>query len=93
MLGWIDPGSGRFGGRLWGFIDEAGAVLAERAVERVLACGMDGIGLTEVDLVGGHQPNAAVVVLIVPIEEAAAECPGILDAPEGWGTGVGISGS
>jgi hypothetical protein len=39
-----------------------------------LAGGMDGIGLAKMHLVGCHQPNAAVVVvLVVPIEEAAAE--------------------
>jgi hypothetical protein len=42
---------------------------------------MNGIGLAVVHLIRGHQTDPDVVmVLIVPVEEAAAEAFGILDA-------------
>jgi hypothetical protein len=45
--------------------------------------GVDLVGLTVVHLVGRHQADAGmVVVLIVPIEEAAAERLGVLDTAE-----------
>jgi hypothetical protein len=48
-----------------------------------LASGVDCVSLTVMHLVGGHQANAGmVVILIVPIEEAAAERLGILNAAE-----------
>jgi len=44
---------------------------------------MNGIGLTVVDLVRCHQADPGMVMLlIVPIEEPAAEAFGILDAAE-----------
>ena len=44
---------------------------------------MDGIGLAEMHLVGCHQPNTGVVVvLVVSIKEAAAEGFGVFDVPE-----------
>jgi len=47
---------------------------------------MDGVGLTEVDLVGCYQANACVmVVLIIPSEEAAAERAGFVDGFEPFG--------
>jgi len=47
---------------------------------------MDGLGLTEVDLVGCHQANACVMmVLIIPGEETAAERAGIIDGVEPFG--------
>ena len=90
----VDPGCGGFGWWVWRFIYEAVAVLRERTVERVLAGRMDGISLTEVHLVGCHQPDAAVVViLVVPIEEAAAEGSGVFDATEGlWEPGLVFQG-
>jgi hypothetical protein len=49
----------------------------------VLACGVDGIDLTVMDLVWGHKADAGVVVvLVVPAEETAAETSGVLDAAE-----------
>ena len=63
--------------------DEALGGFAEGAIERDLTSGMDLVGLTIVHLVGRHQADAGVVmVLIVPIEEAAAERFGVLDATE-----------
>ena len=94
LLRRVDPGCGGFGWRVWRFIYEAVAVLRERTVERVLAGRMDGISLTEVHLVGCHQPDAAVVViLVVPIEESAAEGSGVFDATEGlWEPGLVFQG-
>ena len=44
---------------------------------------MDGVGLTVMHLIGRHQTDAGMVMLlIVPIEEPAAERFGILDAAE-----------
>ena len=52
----------------------------------MLASGVDGIDLTVMDLVWGHKADAGVmVVLIVPVEEAAAEASGVLDAAEAFG--------
>jgi hypothetical protein len=52
-------------------------------IECVLACGVNGIGLTVVNLVRCHQADPGMVMLlIVPIEEPAAEAFGILDAAE-----------
>jgi hypothetical protein len=47
---------------------------------------MDDAGLAEMHLVGRHQSDADVmVILVVPSEEAAAEGLGILDAAEALG--------
>ena len=47
---------------------------------------MDGVGLTEVDLVGCHQANACVMmVFIVPGCEPSAEGASILDGFEAFG--------
>ena len=59
---------------------------AEGLIERALPSGMDGIGLAVVDLVGRHETDPGmVVVLIVPGEEAAAEVLGVLNAAEALG--------
>src|SRR3954463_7404513 len=68
--GWIDPCGGWLGGRLWWLVDEALWVVAASPVEGVLARGVDGIDLTVMDLVRGHEADAGVmVVLVVPVEE------------------------
>ena len=55
----------------------------ESAIEGFLAGCVDLVGLTVVDLVWRHQADASmVVILIIPIEEAAAEGLRILDAAE-----------
>jgi len=47
---------------------------------------MDGVGLTEVDLVGCHQANACVMmVFIMPGEEASADGAGLVDGFEPFG--------
>ena len=58
----------------------------ERVIEGVLSCGVNGVGLSIMDLVWGHQADPGVMmVLVVPVEEAAAEAFGILDAAEALG--------
>ena len=55
----------------------------ERQCEGLLAGGVNGIGLTVMHLVRGHEADAGVVVIpVIPIEEPAAEAPGVLDAAE-----------
>jgi hypothetical protein len=47
---------------------------------------MDGFGLTVMHLVGRHQSDADVmVILIIPGEEVTTEGPGILDTAEAFG--------
>ena len=66
--------------------DEALRVFPKGVVKGVLARIMDGIGLTVMHLVWGHEADAGVVVvLVVPGEEAAAEGLCVLDAAEALG--------
>jgi len=62
---------------MWRFgwlADEALGRAEERSIECFLACNIDCLGLSEVDLVGGHQPDAGVMMLfVVPGKEPAAE--------------------
>jgi hypothetical protein len=84
--GRIDPCGGWFVGRCRRFSDEAFGVFTERQVESDLASGVHGIGLAVVHLVRGHETDPGVVmVLVVPIEELAAEASGIFDAAEMFG--------
>ena len=47
---------------------------------------MDGVGLAAMDLIGGHQADAGMVVIaVVPVEEAAAENLGLFDVIEAPG--------
>ena len=72
--------------RFWRFFDEALRVGAEGAIEGFLAGRMDRIGLAVMDLIGRHQADAGMMmVLVVPIEKAAAERLGVLDAAEALG--------
>ena len=80
---WINPSRDRLCRRFGLLSDEAFGVSAEGAVKGDLAGGVDLVGLTVVHLVGRHQADAGMVmVLIVPIEEAATERLGVLDAAE-----------
>ena len=83
-MGWrVDPGGGWFEWRFWRLSDEAFWVRLKGHVESFLAGCVDLVGLTVVDLVWRHQADASmVVILIIPIEEAAAEGLRILDAAE-----------
>ena len=78
---WIDPSGGWLGGWFWSLVDEALRGIAAGPIEGLLARGVNGISLAVVDLVRGHEANPSVmVVLVVPVEEWAAEGLGILDA-------------
>jgi len=82
----VDPCGGWFVGRRGRFVDEALGGFPEGDVKNCLTCGVDGIGLAVMHLVRCHQADACVVmVLVVPVEEAAAEAPGVLDAAEALG--------
>ena len=60
--------------------------MAESVVEGDLACGVDLIGLAVMDLVWCHETDSGmVVVVIIPVEEAAAEGFGVFDAAEAFG--------
>ncbi len=55
-------------------IDEAVWVGAEGLVEGLLAGGVDVVGLSVVNLIGGHEADAEMmIVLVVPIEEGSAK--------------------
>ena len=83
-MGWrVDPSGGWFEWRFWRLSDEAFWVRLKGRVESFLAGCVDLVGLTVVDLVWRHQADASmVVILIIPIEEAAAEGLRIFDAAE-----------
>lgn len=86
FLGWVDPGSGWHGGWFGHFADEAFRVCLVGAGEDLLSGGVDGVCLAVMDLIGCHQANAGMmVVLIVPGEEVAAEGFGVLDTAEALG--------
>jgi hypothetical protein len=52
----------------------------------MLTCGVNGIGLAEMHLVWSHEADTGVVmVLVVPVEETAAEAFGVLNAAEPLG--------
>ena len=64
-------------------VDKPLGCVEERGVERGLAGGVDCICLSEVDLVGGHQADACVMmVFVIRGEEAAADRAGLVDRPE-----------
>jgi hypothetical protein len=55
-------------------------------IENLLSSGMNRVDLAVMHLVRGHETDPGVVmVLVVPIEELAAETSGILDATEAFG--------
>jgi hypothetical protein len=83
-----------FCGRFGLLSDEAFRVSVEGAIEGVLAGGVDCISLTVMHLIRRHQADASVVMLlIVPVGEAAAERLGILDTAEAlWELGLVFHG-
>ena len=82
----VDPGCRGFRRRFWRAADEALRVCLVGLYQDLLAGGMDDVSLAVMHLVGRHQSNTdVVVILVVPGEEAAAEGPGILDAAEALG--------
>ena len=67
----------------WRLFNEAFWIGLEGAVEGFLAGCVDLVGLTVVDLVRRHQADTSMVmILIIPIKEAAAERLCVLDAAE-----------
>ena|GEM_PF-2614728 len=87
LLSWrVDPDGGWFWRWPWRLIDEAIGVGAEGVIEGFLAGGVDLVGLAVVDLVGRHQADAQVMmVLVVPVEEGSAKGLGVLDRAEALG--------
>jgi hypothetical protein len=58
-------------------------MLGERAVERDLPGRVNSVHLSEMHLIRRHQADPGmVVILVVPIEEPAAETPGVLNVLE-----------
>ena len=84
LLRWrVDPDSGWHLRWLGGLVDKADWVGAEGVIEGLLAGGIDQFGLAVMDLIGCHQANTQMVmVLVVPVEEGPAEAPGVFDATE-----------
>lgn len=78
----VDPDRSR---DLWRFGAHADKPLRgaeKRGVKRVLAGGVDCVGRPKVDLVGRHQADTCVMmVFVIPGEEAAAKCAGLVDRP------------
>lgn len=68
------------------FTHETLWVLAEGVVESGLAGGVNGVGLSVMNLVGRHQADSAVMmVAVVPVEETAAKILGLFDGLEAFG--------
>ena len=83
LLGRVDPDSSRDLGWFGVLADKPLGCVEERGVERGLARGVDCVGLSEVDLVGCHQADACMwMVLVIPSEEATAERAGLFDGLE-----------
>jgi len=86
FLGRVDPDRSRDLRRFGVLADEPLRCAEKRSVERGLAGGVDCIGLPEVELVGGHQADACVMMVArLPGEEATAERAGLNDGPEPFG--------
>ena len=78
---WIDPSGDWLGRWFWWLVDEALWVVAAGLIEGLLARGVDGLDLAVMHLVRGHEADPGVMmILVVPVEELAAEGLGILDA-------------
>ena len=83
--GLIQAAVGLSGG-VGGLLTKRSGLFAERLIERDLPGGVNGVDLAVMHLVRGHQADPGMVmVLVVPIEEAAAEASGVLDAAEALG--------
>ena len=86
LVWWINPDGGRDLRWFWRLADEALWRAEEFGIQGFLACGVDTVGLPEVDLVGGHQADTSVMmVFVVPCEEPAAEGAGLVDGFEAPG--------
>ena len=79
----VDPGGGGFGEGHGCLVHEPRGVLRERAVKCDPPGRVNSIHLPEMHLIRRHQTDPGmVVILVVPIEESAAEVPGVLNARE-----------
>ena len=86
LLWWVDPDSFRDLWRFRALADEPLGGAWERGIKRCLTGGMDGFGLPEVDMIGRHQPDACVMMLLIILgEETAAERAGIIDGFKPFG--------
>src|SRR6202051_596113 len=84
--GRVDPCCGWLSGRNGRLVHEASGVFTKRLIEGDLAGGVNGVGLTVVDLVRRHQADPGMVmVLVVPVKEASAESFSVLDAAKAFG--------
>ena len=82
----IDPHRGRWRGRKWLASLETRGVCEEGSIQGVPALGEDGRDLAPMDLGGRAEADAAVVVLlVVPVEEAAQEAQAVLVRAEAIG--------
>ncbi len=85
-VGGIDPDGGRFGWRHGRVFHEPLGCMTERLIECGLPGGMHRVGLAIVDLVGCHQSETdMVMIVIVPAEEATAELLRVFAASEAAG--------
>ena len=86
VLGWVDPNCDGNFWRLWRLAREPLGRAEKRGVEGCLAGDIDVVRLPEVDLIGGHQADSGVVVvLVIPGEETAAEDAGRVDGLKPFG--------
>ena len=77
-LWWIDPDRSRDLRWFWWFAHEALGCADECGFESCLACSIDRLGLSEVDLIGGHESDARVMMFfVIPRKEPAAEVAGL----------------
>ena len=82
----VDPDNGRDLRRFGALADKSLGCAKERRIEGCVAGGIEGVGLPEVDLIRCHQADASVVmVLVIPGEEASAECACFVDGLEPFG--------
>jgi len=79
MLRLFSGGNGRL-------VHEAPGVFTKRLIEGDLAGGVNGVGLTVVDLVRRHQADPGMVmILVVPVKEASTESFSVLDTAKAFG--------
>ena len=85
-VGLVDPRGGRQCGRAWRVADEALGSRGVGGVQDACAIGVDGVRLAVVDGGGGHQADPGVaVLLVVPVEEVAAERACVVDRVKAGG--------
>ncbi len=74
---------GGFGERHGRLVNEPRGMLCKRTIKRDLPGHVNSVHPAEMHLIRRHQTDPGMVVIpVVPIEEPAAEVPGVLNAPE-----------